>query len=57
VVRGMTDHRSNAFVEAMNELNFIAVAHLRLSRLKHLPDSSVHAGCAECHPRLMGCCQ
>lgn len=52
VVRGMTDHRSNAFVEAMNGLlqqakraargfrtgkNFIAVAYLRLSRLKHLP--------------------
>ena len=53
VVRGMTDHRSNAFVEAMNGLlqqakraargyrtskNFIAIAYLRLSRLKHLPD-------------------
>lgn len=52
VVRGMTDHRSNAFVEAMNGLlqqakraargfrtskNFIVVAYLRLSRLKHLP--------------------
>lgn len=52
VVRGMTDHRSNAFVEAMNgqlqqakraargyrtSKNFIAVAYLRLSRLKHLP--------------------
>ena len=52
VVRGMTDHRSNAFVEAMNGLlqqakraargfrtskNFIAIAYLRLSRLKHLP--------------------
>lgn len=54
VVRGMTDHRSNAFVEAMNGLlqqakraargfrtadNFIAVAYLRMSRLKHLPAS------------------
>jgi transposase len=53
VVRGMTDHRSNAFVEAMNgqlqqakraargyrtSKNFIAIAYLRLSRLKHLPD-------------------
>ncbi len=53
VVRGMTDHRSNAFVEAMNgqlqqakraargyrtAKNFIAIAYLRLSRLKHLPD-------------------
>jgi transposase len=52
VVRGMTDHRSNAFVEAMNGLlqqakraargfrtasNFIAIAHLRMSKLKHLP--------------------
>jgi len=52
VVSGMTDHRSNAFVEAMNGLlqqakraargfrtskNFIAIAYLRLSRLKHLP--------------------
>jgi len=53
VVRGMTDNRSNAFVEAMNgqlqqakraargyrtSKNFIAIAYLRLSRLKHLPD-------------------
>lgn len=53
VARGMTEHRSNAFVEAMNGLlqqakraargfrtsqNFIAVAYLRLSKLKHLPD-------------------
>jgi transposase len=52
VVRGMTDHRSNAFVEAMNGLlqqakraargfrtskNFIAIAYLRMSRLTHLP--------------------
>ena len=52
VVRGMTDHRSNAYVEAMNGLlqqakraargfrtstNFIAIAYLRMSRLKHLP--------------------
>ncbi len=52
VVRGMTDHRSNAYVEAMNGLlqqakraargfrtskNFIAVAYLRLSKLTHLP--------------------
>ena len=54
VVRGMVDHRSNAFVEAMNGLlqqakraargfrtasNFIAIAYLRMSRLKHLPPS------------------
>jgi len=52
VVRGMTDNRSNAFVEAMNGLlqqvkraargfrtakNFIAIAYLRMSKLKHLP--------------------
>ncbi len=54
VVRGMLDHRSNAFVEAMNGLmqqakraargfrtaaNFIAIAYLRLGKLTHLPDS------------------
>jgi len=52
VVRGMTDNRSNAFVEAMNGLlqqakraargfrtsrNFIAIAYLRMSKLMHLP--------------------
>lgn len=52
VVRGMLDSRSNAYVEAMNGLlqqakraargfrtasNFIAVAYLRMSKLKHLP--------------------
>ena len=52
VVRGMTDNRSNAYVEAMNGLlqqakraargfrtgaNFIAIAYLRMSKLKHLP--------------------
>jgi transposase len=52
VVRGMTDHRSNAFVEAMNGLlqqakraarglrtasTFIAIAYLRMSKLSHLP--------------------
>ncbi|MFN9451840.1 MAG: ISL3 family transposase [Rubrivivax sp.] len=52
VVRGMLDHRSNAFVESMNgqlqqakraargyrtAANFIAIAYLRLSRLKNLP--------------------
>lgn len=53
VVRGMTDHRSNAYVEAMNGLlqqakraargfrtatNLIAIAYLRMSKLSHLPD-------------------
>lgn len=52
VVRGMLDHRSNAYVEAMNGLlqqakraargfrtsrNFIAIAYLRMAELKHLP--------------------
>jgi transposase len=52
VVRGMTDSRSNAFVEAMNGLlqqakraargfrtasAFIAIAYLRMSKLAHLP--------------------
>ena len=51
VVRGMVDHRSNAFVEAMNGLlqqakraargfrtsaNFIAIAYLRMGKLRHL---------------------
>ncbi len=54
VVRGMLDHRSNAFVEAMNGLmqqakraargfrtaaNFIAIAYLRMGKLTHLPSS------------------
>ena len=52
VVRGMTDNRSNAFVEAMNGLlqqaeraargfrtasAYIAIAFLRMSKLNHLP--------------------
>ncbi len=72
VVRGMLDGRSNAYVEAMNGLlqqtktaargfrnieNFIAIAYLRMSRLKHLPQNPLlpaiprdygryrHAGC------------
>ncbi|MCC7101243.1 MAG: ISL3 family transposase [Rubrivivax sp.] len=54
VVRSMLDHRSNAFIEAMNGLmqqakraasgfrtatNFIAIAYLRLGKLTHLPTS------------------
>jgi len=54
VVRGMLDHRSNAFVEAMNGIlqqakraargfrtasNFIAIAYLRMGKLTHLPAS------------------
>lgn len=52
VVSGMLDHRSNAYVEAMNGLlqqakraargyrtsrNFIDIAYLRMSKLTHLP--------------------
>jgi transposase len=54
VVRGMLDGRSNAYVEAMNGLlqqtkraargfrnveNFIAIAYLRMSKLKYLPNN------------------
>lgn len=54
VVRGMLGNRSNAYVEAMNGLlqqakraargfrtatNFIAIAYLRMSKLKHLPSN------------------
>ena len=52
VLRGMLDGRSNAYVEAMNGLlqqaktaargfrtveNFLAIAYLRMAKLKHLP--------------------
>ena len=54
VVRGMQGNRSNAYVEAMNGLlqqakraargfrtatHFIAIAYLRMSKLKHLPSN------------------
>lgn len=54
VVRGMLDGRNNAYVETMNGLlqqakraargyrnvqTFIAIAYLRMSKLKHLPES------------------
>ena len=66
VVRGMLDGRSNAFVEAMNGLlqqtkiaargfrtteNFIAIAYLRMSKLKHLPDNPF----VPAVPRSIGC--
>lgn len=66
VVRGMLDGRSNAFVEAMNGLlqqtktaargfrttgNFIAIAYLRMSKLKHLPDNPL----VPAIPRSLGC--
>jgi transposase len=56
VVRGMLDNRSNAYVEAMNGLlqqakraargfrtasHFIAIAYLRMSKLKHLPVNQI----------------
>jgi transposase len=52
ILRGMLDGRSNAYVEAMNGMlqqaktaargfrtveNFLAIAYLRMSKLKHLP--------------------
>ena len=58
VVRGMLDGRSNAYVEAMNGMlqqtktaargfrtvtNFIAIAYLRMAKLKHLPANPFHA--------------
>lgn len=61
VVRGMLDHRSNAYVEAMNGLlqqakraargfrsskNFISIAYLRMAKLRHLPDSPLVAAAA-----------
>ena len=65
VIAGMQQGRSNAFVEAMNGLmqnakraargfrtskNFIAVAYLRLSKLKHLPANPF----AHAAPRFAG---
>lgn len=58
VVRGMLDGRSNAYVEAMNGMlqqtkraargfrtvtNFIAIAYLRMAKLKHLPSNPLLA--------------
>lgn len=65
VVRGMLDGRSNAYVEAMNGLlqqtkraargfrtvtNFIAIAYLRMAKLKHLPVNPLRAAV----PRELG---
>lgn len=65
VVCGMLDGRSNAFVEAMNGLlqqtktaargfrnvdTFIAIAYLRMSKLKHLPTSPF----VQATPRSLG---
>lgn len=61
LVRGMLDGRSNAYVEAMNGLlqqakraargfktasNFIAIAYLRMSRLRHLPGNPLQPAMA-----------
>jgi transposase len=58
VVRGMLDGRSNAYVEAMNGMlqqtktaargfrtvaNFMAIAYLRMAKLKHLPTNPLLA--------------
>lgn len=57
MVRGRLDGRSNAYVEAMNGMlqqtrraarcfrtvaNFIAIAYLRMAKLKHLPTNPLH---------------
>lgn len=62
VMRGMVDKRSNAYVEAMNGLlqqvkraargfrtaaNFIAIAYLRMSKLKHLPGNPFEPAAAQ----------
>jgi transposase len=61
VVMGMLDNRSNAFVEAMNGMlqqakraargfrktdNLIAIAYLRMSKLKHLPKNPLRSALA-----------
>jgi transposase len=61
VVNGMLGKRTNAYVEAMNGLlqqvkraargfrtakNFIAIAHLRMGRLKHLPANPLQGASA-----------
>lgn len=58
VVRGMLDGRTNAYVEAMNGMlqqtkraargfrtvkNFAAIAYLRMSRLKHMPQNPMRS--------------
>ena len=61
MVRGMRDGRSNAYVEAMNVMlqqtkraargfrtvtNFIAIAYLRMAKLKHLPANPLRTAVA-----------
>jgi hypothetical protein len=60
----MLDGRSNAYVEAMNGLlqqtktaargfrtvkNFVAIAYLRMSKLKHLPQNPLRAAVSRAH--------
>jgi transposase len=71
VVRGMLDNRSNAYVEAMNGLlqqakraargfktatNFIAIAYLRMSKLKHLPSNPLEPAVAPKYTVLVHRC-
>ena len=71
VVRGMLDGRSNAYVEAMNGLlqqtktaargfrnieNFIAMAYLRMSKLKHLPQNPLVPAIARDYGRYRHVC-
>ncbi|TXH79737.1 ISL3 family transposase, partial [Thauera aminoaromatica] len=71
VVRGMLDGRSNAYVEAMNGLlqqtktaargfrnieNFIAMAYLRMSKLKHLPHNPLVPAVARDYGRYRHVC-
>ena len=71
VVRGMLDNRSNAYVEAMDGLlqqvkravrgfrtakDFIAIAHLRMGRLKDLPSNPMEAAVARNVKSLQHAC-
>ena len=71
VVRGMLDGRSNAYVEAMNGLlqqtktaargfrnveYFIAMAYLRMSKLKHLPQNPLVPAVARDYGRYRHVC-
>ena len=64
VVRGMLDGRSNAYVEAMNGLlqqaktaargfrtvkNFVAIAYLRMSKLKYIPKNPLQSAAPRDH--------
>jgi len=70
VVRGMLDKRSNAYVEAMNGMlqqakraargfrtasNFIAIAYLRMSKLKHLPINPLQPALPQAVGRVHRC--